>query len=105
MMFSAMAMALLTLSAAIYLVTPLFESHAPAEESATARENARLDLATRQASVYATLKELDFDLASGKLSEEDHKELSERYTAEAVEILEKMDALATNRKGVPKPSR
>ena len=40
---------------------------------------------------YATLKDLDFDFKTGKLSEEDYQELKTRYKNEALNILEKID--------------
>ena len=41
---------------------------------------------------YATLKDLDFDFKTGKLSDEDYQELKTQYEKEAIDILEKIDA-------------
>lgn len=42
---------------------------------------------------YATLKDLDFDFRTGKLSEEDYQELKACYREEALNILEKIDKI------------
>ena len=39
---------------------------------------------TRKGQALLALKEIDFDLATGKLSEGDHADLKRRFTAEAV---------------------
>jgi hypothetical protein len=39
---------------------------------------------TRKGQALLALKEIDFDLATGKLSDADHTELKRRFTAEAV---------------------
>ncbi|HJP18355.1 MAG TPA: hypothetical protein QF468_06875 [Nitrospinota bacterium] len=43
---------------------------------------------------YATLKDLDFDFKTGKLSDEDYQELKTQYEKEAIGILEKIDQLS-----------
>ncbi len=43
---------------------------------------------------YTTLKDLDFDFKTGKLSQEDFEELKFNYEKEAFTILEKIDALS-----------
>ncbi len=93
-LFAVLGFVLLTLSLGTYLIAPLFGDKPPVGESPASVE--RQELATRQAALYATLKELDFDLATGKLTGEDHLELKERYTAEAVEILRKLNALSAS---------
>lgn len=92
MIAAGLAMALLTVTALLYVLTPLVTTPDPTMESEASTE--RIELAARQSSVYKTLKELDLDLATGKMSEEDYRELKERYTTEAVEILERLDKLA-----------
>jgi hypothetical protein len=42
---------------------------------------------TPKGMALAALKEIEFDRATGKLSEEDYRELNARYTARAVEVL------------------
>lgn len=50
------------------------------------------ELLARRDAMYATLKELDLDLEMDKLSETDHRILRDRYRAEAVVILQEIDA-------------
>src|SRR3989338_6174730 len=41
--------------------------------------------------VYTSIKDLDFDYRTGKLSEDDYKELKEKYEVEALHILKDID--------------
>jgi hypothetical protein len=50
------------------------------------------ELLARRDATYAALKELDLDLEMGKLSETDHQVLRDRYRAQAVTILQQIDA-------------
>jgi hypothetical protein len=45
----------------------------------------------RRDQALAALREIEFDLATGKLSEEDHQRLLTRYQAEALEALRAVD--------------
>ncbi len=60
------------------------------------------ELYRRKESIYSALKELEFDYKTGKLSEQDYRELDARYKAEALEILEAIDEAE---KPQPKASR
>ena len=51
------------------------------------------ELVATKETLYSTLKELDFDRVSGKLSEEDFRQLEARYRARAIEVLKAIDAL------------
>jgi hypothetical protein len=57
--------------------------------------------------VYAAIQELDFDLASGKLSAEDHAGLRQRHEERAALLLQQIDALQPARVGsqAGRPSR
>lgn len=61
------------------------------------------ELYRRKESTYSALKELEFDFKTGKLSDADFHELDAKYRAEAVEILEAIEALeapaASDRRG------
>ncbi len=54
---------------------------------------------------YATLKDLDFDFKTGKLSEEDYQELKSRYEEEALSILEKIDKFSKKQSNPAKKTR
>jgi hypothetical protein len=54
---------------------------------------------------YETLRDLEFDYHSGKISEADYKELGDRYRAEAVGLVRRIDALAAMDDGPGVPDR
>jgi len=49
-------------------------------------------LAARRDRALAALKEIDFDKATGKLSDEDYERMKSQFTAEALEAIEAADA-------------
>ncbi len=49
------------------------------------------DLTFRKESLYATIKELDFDFKTGKLSAEDYEELRKKYREKAMALLHEME--------------
>ena len=49
------------------------------------------ELIHKKEAVYTSIKDLDFDYRTGKLSEDDYKELKERYELEALHILKDID--------------
>ena len=49
------------------------------------------DLSLRKESLYATIKELDFDFKTGKLSSKDYGELREKYRERALALLLEME--------------
>lgn len=76
------ALALLVGGAALALILlpilrPVPEPPAPAWDTPELEE-------TRKGQALLALKEIDFDLETGKLSDVDHAELKRRFTAEAV---------------------
>jgi hypothetical protein len=48
-------------------------------------------LLSEKESLYAAIKELDFDHEMGKLSDEDYKQLKNEYTEKAVTVLKALD--------------
>ncbi|MEE8219385.1 MAG: hypothetical protein V3R43_01970, partial [bacterium] len=54
---------------------------------------AREDLLTQKHLAYEAIKELEFDRASGKLSEADYQTMHKEFEAEAIGVLKKLDAL------------
>ena len=79
------------LAVVVWLVgTPLRAGPQAAEDRATA-ERQRLE-AARDAK-YREIRELELDLRTGKLSDEDFRALDRQLRAEAVAILRELDAL------------
>ena len=77
-----------TIAAAV--IAPLLRegsSAAPHDDFVTAR-----DLQSKQDMLLASLKDLEDDHATDKVSEEDYNELRTRLSAEAVEVMRALDA-------------
>jgi len=55
-------------------------------------------LEQRKETAYATIRELEFDLNMGKLSEEDYRILREQYKLDAIRRLKEIDTLRMNQK-------
>ncbi len=51
-------------------------------------------LASARNSTFDAIRDLEFDHATGKLSDEDYRQMRARYDVRAADILQKMDALA-----------
>lgn len=78
------------LVAMVFIVYPLIkkENRAPKENEVN---NGRGDLVLEKESVYASLKELEFDYQTGKLSWEDYERLRSDLESMAVSLLKKAD--------------
>ncbi len=61
-------------------------------------------LKSKKDGVYATIKELEFDLKMGKLSEEDFNILKRQYLQEAAGYMEEMDKLESLKAAVAEPA-
>jgi len=80
---------LLTLAGFAIIAYPLLK---PKREMAEVEESGVLqELDSKKDTTYAMLKELEFDYHSGILSEEDYRELEERYKKKAVSLLKEAD--------------
>ncbi|MBI4188587.1 MAG: zinc ribbon domain-containing protein [Chloroflexi bacterium] len=53
------------------------------------------ELRSRRDTAYSMLKELEFDYHSGILTEEDYRDLEEKYKTKALAILSELDATTT----------
>lgn len=84
---------LLAVGSLSYVLFPLFFGLAPLgrREAATARRQATAPKAADEDAV-AALREIEFDRATGKLSESDYAELKARYTHEALAAMRARDA-------------
>ena len=91
---------ILAILVAIYIALPFFQNrirHLSFEVNHRAE-----DLETRKKEIYAAIRDIDFDLKMGKLSEEDHQELKEQYKQDAIHLLKEIDQIqspAPQRKG------
>jgi len=55
------------------------------------------DLEDRKNTIYASIKEIDFDYQMWKLSKEDYEELRTNYKQDAINVLQEIDALSNKR--------
>ncbi len=81
---------LLAMVAVFIVGYPLVRGERDLDDDESAEEAA--DLYHRKESAYAALKELEFDYRTGKLSEDDYRELEAKYRTEGLEVLEAIEA-------------
>ena len=77
---------------ASFVASPLFT---PEEKQEPARETDPMFIRweKQKTEAYAAIKEADFDLQMGKLTQEDYQSLREKYEARALEALAHLDTL------------
>jgi len=87
-LFVGLVLAVLTFA---FISYPFFKQRL---RSADSVEDERLrELYSKRDTAYSMLKELEFDYQSGILSEEDYRELGERYKRKAISILRNVNDL------------
>ena len=93
-----MILALLATLGAIvvaFVLYPVFtEATAGAPAEFDEAETARADLRDKKAMLYEVLQDLDFDKASGKVSDGDYQSTRNNYLTQVAAVMEKLDALA-----------
>ncbi len=89
--FIALVLTVLTFA---FIVYPLL-TRRPRSVAAVGDEKLR-ELHSRRDTTYYMLKELEFDLQSGILSEEDYQGLETRYKRKAISILRNIDGLESS---------
>ncbi len=87
------AMLAITAGAAVFVAWPLLVGRTEPEEffGDEPAEPVLQRLLFQRDTVYAAMKELEFDLAMGNLSQEDFQQLQERYKRKAVAVLKRID--------------
>jgi hypothetical protein len=91
----AAALLMLALIVALVVTRPLLGSEDPeAEEDAEVAE-----LEAAKEAKYREIRDAELDLAMGKLSEDDHRAIDRELRAEAIEILQRLDAATGRRPG------
>lgn len=90
-------LALILAAAAFYIVTPMLrESDETPHREAKLLDRAR-DAHARHAMLLASLKDLEDDLATDKISEEDHALLESRLKQQAIATLREIDEIEERR--------
>ena len=97
-----MILALLATLGAIvvaFVLYPVFtEATAGAPAEFNEAESALADLRDKKAMLYEVIQDLDFEKASGKISEDDYETSRDNYLAQVAAVMEKLDAVATSEK-------
>lgn len=84
----------LMIATVIFVAYPLFRPKFKGEGLERSSENRQLGaLLSKKELAYLAIKELDFDYETGKLSQEDYRQLRDRYKGEAITTLKMIDDL------------
>lgn len=81
---------LIFISAMFFVGYPIFKKSEIRKRESGVNE-ALGELIHKKEAVYTSIKDLDFDYRTGKLSADDYKELKEKYEVEALHILKDID--------------
>src|SRR4030066_867818 len=81
---------LIFISAMFFVGYPIFKKSGIKGRESEVNE-ALGELIHKKEAAYTSIKDLDFDYRTGKLSEDDYKELKEKYEVEALHILRDID--------------
>ena len=101
----ALAGILLTAGACWVILAPLLmRIRAPLADGPDQLAELR-ELETLREVAYETLRDIEFDFHAGKISEADHRELTDRYKAEALQLLHRIDAIKETIRASPAPAR
>ena len=83
----------LVIGACYWIIHPLLQEDGGQNGLTPQPENILEELKNKKDGAYATIRELEFDLSMGKLSEEDFQILKRQYVQEAVGYMKAMDKL------------
>jgi len=93
----------LLLGACYWIINPLLQEDVRQNGFTPKPEDILEALKNKKDGTYATIRELEFDLSMGKLTEEDFQILKRQYTQEAVGYMKEMDKLESLQATFPKP--
>lgn len=85
----------MVLGSSLLIVWPLVKGGGPAGRSISTADQDIGQLNARKESIYEAIKEIEFDLAMGKLSQEDFEKMKAQYMHDAIDYLKKMDQFRT----------
>ncbi len=83
----------LVIGACYWIINPLLREDGRQNGFTPKPEDILEELKNKKEGAYATIRELEFDLSMGKLSEEDFQTLKRQYAQEAVGYMKAMDKL------------
>lgn len=85
---------LLSLLVSFFVVLPILQARSARHGRDAGKGNHRAtDLEERKETIYAAIKDIEFDHEMGKLSDEDFHELRQQYKQEAIALLKEMDSI------------
>ena len=88
-----LAAILLVTATTVYLLAPFAQhARAPLTDGPDAAAELR-ELYALKDVTYETLRDVQFDFHAGKISEADYHDMTDRYTREALEVVQRIDAL------------
>jgi hypothetical protein len=93
----------LLLGACYWIINPLLREDDRQNGFTPKPEDILEALKNKKNGAYATIRELEFDLSMGKLTEEDFQILKGQYTQEAVGYMKEMDKLESLQETLSKP--
>ena len=94
----------LVIGACYWIIHPLLQEDGGQNGLTPQPENILEELKNKKEGAYATIRELEFDLSMGKLSEEDFQILKRQYVQEAVGYMKAMDKLKSLPATISKPT-
>ncbi len=93
----------LLLGACCWIINPLLQEDARQNGFTPKPEDILEELKNKKDGAFATIRELEFDLSMGKLSEEDFQILKRQYLQEAGGYMKEMDKLKSPQATISKP--
>jgi len=93
----------LLIGACYWIINPLLQEDVRQNSFTPKPEDILEELKNKKDGAYATIRELEFDLSMGKLTEEDFQILKRQYTQEAVGYMKEMDKLESSQATFSKP--
>ncbi len=94
----------LMIGACYWIINPLLREEDFQNGRAQQPEDILVKLSSKKEGVYAIIKELEFDLNMGKLSDEDFQILKRQYLQEAAGYMEEIDKLESSQATDSKPA-
>lgn len=91
------AIKIIILAMTAFIISLPFFQEEKEDEEAVLQTSKKDQLLSEKESLYATIKELDFDHEMGKLSDEDYEQLKNEYTSKAVAVLKALDQAETDK--------
>ena len=91
---------LMTLATVAFVLSPLVRHVAAPLTDGPDLEAELRELMALKAVAYETLQDVEFDYHAGKIAERDYREMTDRYTREAVEVMQRIEAIESRLPGL-----